>query len=268
MKEQFLIDCDSSAAYVGDVARRLAGRMSGFTPDGVAPGLKAALIDMDGVLYDSMKYHTLAWQRMISELGIDCSRDEFYLYEGMTGKATINLIFNRVYGRDATAEEVERLYARKARYFIEYGKKETMPGADVMLSVLMKQDIDRVLVTGSAQNSLLERLNTDYPGAFVEEKRVTAHDVSKGKPDAEPYLRGLEKGGVHASQAIVIENAPLGVQAGVAAGIMTFGITTGPIPADAMLEAGADVVFSSMPVFANALPEIVDSLKGLEKSAV
>lgn len=264
MKEQFLIDSDSSAAYIGDVAKRLAERMSESTPAGVMPGLRAALIDMDGVLYDSMKYHTLAWQRMISELGIECTRDEFYLYEGMTGKATINLIFNRAYGRDATAQEVERLYARKARYFIEYGKKETMPDADRMLSVMMKHNIDRVLVTGSAQNSLLERLNTDYPGAFTDDKRVTAHDVRNGKPDAEPYLKGLEKGGVLACQAIVIENATLGVQAGTAAGIMTFGITTGPVPADAMLEAGADVVFSSMPVFADALPVIAVSLTGFQ----
>ncbi|MDE6866981.1 MAG: beta-phosphoglucomutase, partial [Muribaculaceae bacterium] len=66
---------------------------------------KAALIDMDGVLYDSMKLHTLAWYRMMTELGIPCERDEFYLYEGMTGKATINRLFQRAYGRDASQEE-------------------------------------------------------------------------------------------------------------------------------------------------------------------
>jgi beta-phosphoglucomutase-like phosphatase (HAD superfamily) len=43
--------------------------------------LKAALIDMDGVLYDSMKGHTAAWYRMACELGIECTRDEFYAYE-------------------------------------------------------------------------------------------------------------------------------------------------------------------------------------------
>ena len=46
--------------------------------------IKAALIDMDGVLYDSMKYHTLAWHKVMRREGIDCTRDEFYLYEGMT----------------------------------------------------------------------------------------------------------------------------------------------------------------------------------------
>ena len=39
--------------------------------------IKTALIDMDGVLYDSMKYHTLAWHRLATDLGIEATRNEF-----------------------------------------------------------------------------------------------------------------------------------------------------------------------------------------------
>ena len=60
---------------------------------------KAALIDMDGTLLDSMKWHTLAWHRLATELGIESTRDEFYLYEGMTGASTINKLFQRAFGR-------------------------------------------------------------------------------------------------------------------------------------------------------------------------
>ena len=42
----------------------------------------AALIDMDGVLYDSMPRHAQAWHKMMSEIGIQTDPDEFYLYEG------------------------------------------------------------------------------------------------------------------------------------------------------------------------------------------
>ena len=48
---------------------------------------------------------------------------------------------------------------------------------------------------------------------------VTAFDVKYGKPNPEPYLMALKKGGFKPNEALVIENAPLGVQAGVAAGI-------------------------------------------------
>ena len=50
--------------------------------------LKAVLIDMDGVLYDSMKNHANAWYETISALGIDSTPREFYLYEGRTGAPT------------------------------------------------------------------------------------------------------------------------------------------------------------------------------------
>ncbi|MDE7190404.1 MAG: HAD-IA family hydrolase [Muribaculaceae bacterium] len=225
---------------------------------GCRPGSQyAALIDMDGVLYDSMKYHTLAWQRMVSEQGIDCSRDEFYLYEGMTGKATIDLIWRRERGVSVSDDEVKRLYAIKARYFVEMGRKEAMPGADRMLKALSDAGWARVLVTGSAQSSLLERLDDDYPGAFLPERRVTALDVKHGKPDPEPYLRGLQKIGAAPCEAIVIENAPLGVRAGVAAGCFTVTVTTGPIPRTEFEKERADLIFPSMSAFADALPTLI-----------
>lgn len=214
---------------------------------------KYALIDMDGVLYDSMKYHTLAWQRMMTELGLNCTRDEFYLYEGMTGVDTINLIFRRERNGEVSPERARELYAIKARYFVEMGEKEMMPGADRMIASLMRHGIGRVLVTGSAQNSLLSRLDEDYPGAFPADKRVTALDVKHGKPDPEPYLKGLSKSGVKPEEAFVIENAPLGVRAAKAAGLDCVAVTTGPIPRKAFEEEGADMIFDSMPAFADFL---------------
>lgn len=222
--------------------------------------ITTALIDMDGVLYDSMKYHATAWHRMISELGIDCTRDEFFLYEGMTGIATINLIFKRAYGREVSEAEARELYDRKARYFIEMGKKEIMPGAQTMIKTLMNNNIRRVLVTGSGQNSLLSRIDDDYAGAFSCIDRVTAADVKYGKPHPEPYLMGLKKAEALPQQAIVIENAPLGVEAGKAAGCFTIGITTGPIPEKELYKAGADIVFPSMNCFAEELQLLLDTL--------
>lgn len=221
---------------------------------------KFALIDMDGVLYDSMPYHTLAWQQMMTEIGISTSREEFYLYEGMTGKATIDLIFQRELSRHASDEEASRLYRRKAELFVEMGRKERMHDADRMIRTLMDAGVGRVLVTGSAQNSLISRLNEDYPGAFSEDMRVTALDVKHGKPDPEPYLRGLDKAGVTAVEAFVIENAPLGVRAGKNAGIFTIAVTTGPIPREAFEQEGADMIFPSMSAFADALPDLLKQI--------
>lgn len=216
-------------------------------------GIRAALIDMDGVLYDSMPHHARAWHSMMEEQGIKTSPEEFFLYEGMTGAATINLIFNREFGRDATDKEKKDLYARKSQLFVESGKKIPMPDADRMLRAFIFAGIPRVLVTGSAQSSLLNNIDIDYPGAFPAGMRITANDVAHGKPDPEPYLKGLEKAGVKPEEAIVVENAPLGVRAGKAAGCFTVAVTTGPIPRKEFEKEGADVIFSSMVEFADWL---------------
>ncbi|MDE5813624.1 MAG: HAD-IA family hydrolase [Muribaculaceae bacterium] len=220
--------------------------------------IKAALIDMDGVLYDSMKYHTLAWKQMMEENGIHCSRDEFYLYEGMTGAATIDLIWQREFGHPCDPEKRKALYDYKTRIFKEIGGNEPMPGADRMLRTLRDRGIRCVLVTGSGQASLIDNVRKDYPGVFEDGMMVTAHDVTKGKPDPEPYLRGLEKAGVGPEEAIVIENAPLGVRAGVASGIRTMAVCTGPIPKEKFEQEKAWGIFPSMEEFADMLPLVLD----------
>ncbi len=221
---------------------------------------KAALIDMDGTLYDSMPNHTAAWYRMMSEQGIECQRDEFYLYEGATGAATINKLFLRAYNRNATPEEVESLYHLKTLYFQEQPPVKPMPGVKEMLEILKEIGMRRVLVTGSGQNSLLNRISTDFPDIFETEMRVTSRDVTHGKPHPEPFIRAMQLARVKPSQSIVIENAPLGVEAGDKAGAFTIGITTGPIPRKAMEDAGAAIVFDSMPEFAEKLPSLILSL--------
>lgn len=75
---------------------------------------------------------------------------------------------------------------------------------------------------------------------------VTAYDVKFGKPNPEPYLMGLKKAGIAPNEAVVVENAPLGVKAGVAAGIFTIAVNTGPLPNNALLDEGANLLFNSM----------------------
>ena len=51
----------------------------------------------------------------------------------------------------------------------------------------------------------------------------------------------LQKAGIQANEAVVIENAPLGVRAGVAAGIFTIALNTGPLPDNVLLQEGANI---------------------------
>ena len=86
---------------------------------------------------------------------------------------------------------------------------------------------------------------------------VTGFDVKRGKPDPEPYLMGLEKAGVKAEEAIVVENAPLGVESAKGAGIFTIAANTGPLEDNILKEAGADIVLPGL----QAVAQLLSSLK-------
>ena len=218
--------------------------------------LKAVLFDMDGVLFNSMPYHAAAWHKVMERHGLHLSREEAYMHEGRTGAATINIVYQRQYGKDATPEMIESIYAEKSAEFSTFPEPERMPGAWKLLQKVKAAGLTPVLVTGSGQRSLLDRLAHHYPGMFQPERMVTAFDVKYGKPHPEPYLMGLKKAGVQANEAIVVENAPIGVQAGTAAGIFTVAVNTGPIDGQVLLDAGADVLFPSMQAFCDHWEEL------------
>ncbi len=217
--------------------------------------LKAALFDMDGVLYDSMPGHAKAWKKMCDTIGIDCDENEFFAYEGRTGASTINLLYQRQYGHGADEETCRKLYAIKSENFKALGLPPLMEGGREAVEEVLAHGAECVLVTGSGQASILERLDRDYNGAF--KLRVTAHDVRHGKPDPEPYLMGLAKAGVEPWEAVAIDNAPLGVESGSRAGIFTIGVRTGPLAEGALEAAGADIELNSMSECAELLARLL-----------
>lgn len=208
--------------------------------------LKAVLFDMDGVLFDSMPNHAYAWSHAMTQFGLEMTAYEAYLHEGRTGSGTINILAQRYWGRDATQEEIERIYAAKAEVFNTCPESKPMPGALEALTAAKELGCKVVLVTGSAQTSLLQRLEEHYPGFFQQELMVTGFDVKHGKPNPEPYLMGLQKAGIKAEEAIVVENAPLGVESAHGAGIFTIAANTGPLEDSLLKEAGADIVVPSL----------------------
>ena len=219
--------------------------------------LKAVLFDMDGVLFDSMPNHAYALSHAMTDFGLKMEPEEVYMNEGRTGHGTINILSNRYWGRNATDEEVQKIYDAKSALFNTLPEPQPMPGAMELLNKVRAQGLMRVIVTGSATHALLDRVNAAYPDIFSPELMVTAFDVKHGKPNPEPYLMGLKKANIQADEAIVVENAPLGVQAAHAAGIFTIAVNTGPLRDEVLKEAGADIVLPSMQYLADHWEEIV-----------
>ena len=222
---------------------------------------KAVLFDMDGVLYDSMRFHARAWYETATHHQLISTPELFYLYEGRTGESTINELYQKTFQRDATDEEKKSIYEEKATLFNRYNDGKAMQGATEVLKAVKASGLQTLVVTGSGQHSLINKLEHTYPGYFKREKMVTAFDVKLGKPHPEPYLMGLKKAGVNPHEAFVVENAPMGVQAGVAAGIFTIAVNTGPLDDRVLLDAGADLLYPNMTALAEDWNNLMKAVK-------
>jgi len=219
--------------------------------------LRAALFDMDGVLYDSMPNHAVAWVKVMAAHGFNMTVEEAYMHEGRTGDDTIDII-SRQEGKIIEHPERQRIYAEKTLAFNACPPVLPMKGALELLTKVMDCGLFAMLVTGSGQPSLLDRLNSDFPNVFVRERMITSFDVEKGKPNPEPYLKALSAGGLRCDEAVVVENAPLGVEAAKAAGLFTIAVNTGPLPDSVLLDAGADLLLPSMESLCEKWEEIMN----------
>lgn len=212
--------------------------------------LKAYFFDMDGVLFDSMPNHAIAWEEVMKQHQLPFTAYDCYLNEGRTGESVIREAMWTARNRDATPDEIATIYAEKSAYFTMLEQKSggtpTISGVADVLQYIQSRGHQIWVVTGSGMRSLLDNLNAVLPPVFQRDRMITAFDVVKGKPDPEPYLKAWERSGLAKEQCVVIENAPLGVQSAKAAGLTVYAVNTGILTREDLLQAGADKVFDSM----------------------
>ena len=206
----------------------------------------AILFDMDGVLYDSMPNHSKAWSQAMEKFGMHMSPHDVYMNEGATGHDTVVRISLRDRGYEATESEIDDIYNYKASLFRSMPEARVMPGALEVFRRAAAAGLKILIVTGSGQKNLIERVQRDFEGYITRERMVTAFEVTRGKPYPDPYLKGLSIAGVPASEAVVVENAPLGIRAGIAAGIDTIAVNTGPLEDDILQAEGPVMLMHSM----------------------
>lgn len=210
-----------------------------FTP-------KAVLFDMDGVLYNSMPNHAKAWKQCMTEYGLNMTEKEAFLYEGMRGVETIKIIAGKQWQREVTDEEAVDIYRKKSNIYSALDTAKMIDGVYELQIAIKNRGWTIGVVTGSGQASLLNRILHDFQGLVNPKVMVSAKDVTHGKPCPDPYLKGMTKANTKPWETIVVENAPLGVRAAVAAKCFTVAINTGPLSNEMLAQEGADMVLSKM----------------------
>ena len=223
---------------------------------------KAVLFDMDGVLYDSMPNHAVAWQKSMEQFGIHMTTADAYATEGARGIDTIQMMVKAQKGIDISLEEAQKMYDVKTEIFHAMPTAEIFPGVKELMQKIKNAGMQIGVVTGSGQRPLIQRLLHDFGDYLTEHHIVTAYDVSRGKPNPDPYLMGLQKvGNLQPWQGIVVENAPLGVRAGVAANIFTVAINSGPLADAELSDNGCNLLYHKMTEFSEDFDTLIAATK-------
>lgn len=179
--------------------------------------MKGVIFDMDGVLVDSMPTHVRAWKSAFADIASITVKDrDIYLLEGMRGIELIKKIFEHEGVTDDSLAKA--VHEGKSKIFKSIRSSQPFEGVPEMIDTLA---CAKAVVSGSTQSDVEMIIEEDY-GREKFSAIVTADDIKRGKPDPSAFLAALTKMGLRPSDAVVVENAPLGVQAAENAGIECF----------------------------------------------
>jgi len=212
--------------------------------------VSAVLFDLDGVLVESLLATERVWLAWASKNGID----EEELRSAMHGVRSADVVRALRPDLDAVVEsdEIER------RQAVDVDGLRAVPGAAAALRAL-KGDRVAVVTSGTRPLALarLAAVGIEPPAVMV-----FASDVTRGKPDPEGYLTAARRLGVDPAEALVVEDAPPGIEAGRAAGMATVAVPSTHDPAEL---ARADVVLGSLEELPGVLAARFDAASVLQQ---
>ncbi|SEE08991.1 haloacid dehalogenase superfamily, subfamily IA, variant 3 with third motif having DD or ED [Prevotella aff. ruminicola Tc2-24] len=191
--------------------------------------LKAALFDLDGVVFDTEPQYSIFW-------GMICRQyhpERPGLEHEIKGQ-TLTQIYERWFSGDLEPEResiTNRLNAYEQTMHYDF-----IDGFETLISDLRSHGVLTAVVTSSNQPKM-ESVNKHQPiFRSLFDRVLTSEDFTRSKPDPECYLKAAELFGVDAEECVVFEDSFNGLRSGRAAEMSVVGLaTTNPVEAIAPL---------------------------------
>ncbi len=179
--------------------------------------IKAVIFDMDGVLIDAKEWHYLALNKALSFFGIEISlNDHKNFYDGLPTRIKLEALTDE----SKLPNELHKLINRlKQKYTMEliYEKCKPTFHHEFLLDQLKKEGF----LIGLASNSIRDTVNLMLSKAGISNRFdiiLSNEDVKKPKPDKEIYEKIIQYFNILPSEALVIEDHDIGIQAAKQAG--------------------------------------------------
>lgn len=198
--------------------------------------LSAVLFDYDGVTARTCEINYSAWRQVFAQVGVCIGEREYYLLEGY-GPKNVSAALCHNHGLDKS--RIEELARAKEDYVRTLSDPEIYQEIPELLESLRGAGITLGLVTGASRHRIdqtLPKFIRSYYGTII-----TSDDVVNTKPDPEPYLKAAAALECPIGEALVVENAPLGIASAKSGGFFCIAVGT-TLPAEKLKQA--DVVVS------------------------
>ena len=182
---------------------------------------KGIIFDMDGVLVDAMPFHAEAMSRAIKEIiNHEIDKKNVFLLEGMPSSDLVKEIFkreniNKKIDVDDDGDLAKQIGSRKEQVFKQIQNARGIDGAKELLEDLTSncgKSCIKAVVSGAAREEVEAILDKNIGSKYFD-FIIAGDDIEKGKPNPAPFMIALDKMNLPASQVIVVENSPLGVEA-------------------------------------------------------
>ncbi|MFW9946466.1 MAG: HAD family hydrolase [Candidatus Odinarchaeota archaeon] len=181
------------------------------------------IFDMDGVLADTGPIHFISWVKMAKEIGYNFSKEFF---ESTFGQQSPTIV-RKLVGHGIKQELVENWATRKEQYYREMvkNKLKPLPGVKRIIQELKSHGLKLAVGSSGPRENVELLINT------LELKKdfdvlISAAEVKNGKPAPDIFLLCAEKLKKEPKNCLVIEDAPVGIEAAKLAGMKSIGLTT------------------------------------------
>ncbi len=214
---------------------------------------KGVAWDLDGVIMDSAEAHDLSWVLMARHFGVDYSPERDF--KAIFGKHNTDII-SSLWGISDPAKLAEMAAYKESAFREESpARSRLLPGVIELMRSLSDAGWKQAIGSSAPRENIDLLLDASGAGHLME-AIASGDDVSRGKPDPEVFLLAFSRIRVEPKYGAVIEDAPAGIKAGLAAGAATIGVTNTQT-AQVLHEAGANLVVSSL------VDVSVETLEGL-----
>lgn len=188
--------------------------------------IEAVILDLDGVICDTAKYHFLAWKELATEFNYILSEEDNEQLKGVSRADSLNFILAKAQ-RQLTAVEFDAAMNRKNNHYLKLVSTlqptNMLPGVELFLTQC-KQKKFPIALGSASRNAImvLEKLQIlHFFDAIVD-----ANLVTHGKPHPETFIKAAEMLNKKPEVCAVFEDSLSGIEAAIAGRMLAVGIGT------------------------------------------